>query len=80
MLMAPVLGQCSTQQPQNQHSSGYRRIGGRPFSELGIIMSVLHTFTQALHPLQISGLKITDLHGVNGLGTMIALSAIFLLL
>ena len=57
-----------TQQPQYQHSSGCKTIGGHPFSGLGINTSIWHAFTQVLHPLQRSGLKIAGVFGVVMLG------------
>jgi hypothetical protein len=57
-----------TQQPQYQHSSGCKMIGGLPLSGLGMNTSTWHTFTHVLHPLQRSGLKITGVFGVVILG------------
>jgi hypothetical protein len=56
------------QQPQYQHSSGCKMIGGLPLSGLGIKTSTWHTFTHVLHPLQNSELKITGVLGVVTLG------------
>ena len=66
--IAPGCLQSLTQQPQYQHSSGCRIMGGSPFTGLGINTSTWHTFTQVLHPLQISGLKVTGALGVAMLG------------
>ncbi len=62
--IAPGLGQSITQQPQYQHSSGCKMIGGLPFSGFGINTSTWQTFTQVLHPLQCCGSKITGVFGV----------------
>jgi hypothetical protein len=67
--MAPERGHSSTQHPPYQHSSGYRMIGGFPFSGLGMNTSNGQISTQRLHPLQISGSKITGLPGPGRLGT-----------
>jgi hypothetical protein len=47
-------------------------IGGLPFSGLGMNTSIWQTSTQVLHPLQISGLKITGAFGVTTLGTALS--------
>src|SRR4030043_625199 len=70
MVIAPALGHSSTQPAQNQHSSGYKTMGGFFFSGLGIITSVGHTSTQRLQPLHIAGLNFTPLLGVGGLGVI----------
>jgi hypothetical protein len=57
-----------TQQPQYQHSSGCKMIGGSPFSGLGIKTSTWQTLTQVLHPVQNSGLKVTGVFGVGIFG------------
>ena len=67
--MAPERGHSSTQHPPYQHSSGYRMIGGFPFSGLGMNTSNGQISTQRLHPLQILGSKITGLPGPGRLGT-----------
>jgi hypothetical protein len=74
MVIAPGLGHSSIQAAQNQHSSGYRTMGGFFFSGLGIITSVGHTSTQRLQPLHISGLNFCPLLGVIGLGVIYTLS------
>lgn len=71
--MAPCTGQCSTQQPQNQHSSGYMAMGDLPFSTLGNSTSVRHTFTHVLQPVQCLGSIKIAWFGVIGLGTLYAL-------
>src|SRR4030042_513149 len=48
------------------------------FSGLGIMTSPGHTSTHLLQPMQIFGLNSTALLGVGGLGTIYALSLIFL--
>jgi hypothetical protein len=72
ILMAPGIGQCNSQQPPNQHSSGYIIMGGFPFSGLGKSTSVRHTSTHLLQPLQSSGLITTAWDGANGLGIIYA--------
>jgi len=67
-VIAPSNGQAFTQPPPYQHSSGYRIIGGLPFSGLGMSMSMGHISTQLLQPLQISSSNITGLFGVIILG------------
>ena len=59
MVIASGTGQCSTQQPQNQHSSGYITYGGIPFSLLGSMTSERHTSTHELHAMQRSGFMAT---------------------
>jgi hypothetical protein len=78
--MAPGTGQCATQQPANQHSSGYNTIGGLPFSGLGTSTCVLHVSTHILQPVQISGSISTTLPGVGGLGIIYALLLIIICL
>ena len=56
------------QQPQYQHSSGCRIIGGLPATGCGIYTSIWHVSTQMLHPSQTSGLKMTGLFGVVTFG------------
>jgi hypothetical protein len=51
ILIAPGTGHCSTQLPQNQHSSGYRINGGFSFSGFGMNISVWQASTQELHPV-----------------------------
>ena len=67
-LMAPGQGQSMTQQPQYQHSSGWRMIGGSPSTGLGIYTSTWQTSTHWLHPIHISGLNMTCVFGVVILG------------
>jgi hypothetical protein len=74
MVIAPGLGHSSIQAAQNQHSSGYRTMGGFFFSGFGIMTSVGHTSTQRLQPLHISGLNFCPLLGVMGLGVIYTLS------
>jgi len=69
MRIAPSTGQSSTQHPQNQHSSGYKHIGGLSFSGLGTSTLERHTSTHALQPRQRLLSKIIDWHGVVGFGT-----------
>src|SRR5208283_161440 len=59
ILIAPfsVCGQSVTQQPQNQHSSGYISMGGSPFFGLGASLSHMQTSTQVLQPVQTSSSK-----------------------
>jgi hypothetical protein len=59
ILIAPGTGHCSTQLPQNQHSSGYRIIGAFPFSGFGMNMSVWQAFKQELHPVHSSASNLT---------------------
>ncbi len=63
--IAPSTGQFSTQLPQNQHSSGYKMIGGLPTSGFGINRSVWQAFTHELHPVQSSALNFTGRKGVT---------------
>lgn len=51
---APSVGHSMTQQPQYQHSPGYKTIGGLPFSGLGTIMSTWQASTHLLHPVHFS--------------------------
>ena len=66
--IAPGVGQSSTQQPQYQHSSACKIIGGVPLRGFGIKTSREHVSTQELHPLHTSGLNITGMLGVVILG------------
>jgi hypothetical protein len=68
--LAPGTGQSPTQQPQNQHSSGYSTTGGLPFSELGTKTPDRQESTQVLQPVHNSVLKVTLRLGIIGLGTM----------
>lgn len=68
IVIAPSTGQCSTQHPQNQHSSGYMTYGGLPFSWLGIKRSERQTSTHELQPMQSSGFISTHSLGMIGLG------------
>ena len=79
-LLAPGTGQSPTQQPQNQHSSGYSTMGGLPFSGLGTSTPDRHTFTHVLQPLHISSLNITGLLGVTMFGYIRTSSCVILLL
>jgi hypothetical protein len=74
--MAPGVGQSPTQHPQNQHSSGYSEIGGRPFSGLGTNTPERQLSTQVLQPLHNPGSNSTFWLGVIGLGTRYALLSI----
>jgi hypothetical protein len=67
-VIAPGRGQSLTQQPQYQHSSGCKIIGGLPFVGLGMYTSTWHSSTQRLHPLQTFSSKITGVFGVVILG------------
>ena len=71
--MAPGCRQSMAQQPQYQHSSGCKMIGGFPFSGLGMKTSTWQTLTQILHPVQNSGLKITGVFGVVMFGKALIL-------
>jgi hypothetical protein len=71
--LAPCTGQSPTQQPQNQHSSGYSTTGGLPFSELGTNTPDRQESTQVLQPVHNSVLKVTLRLGVIGFGTIYAL-------
>jgi len=55
--MAPSTGQTTTQQPQYQHSPGYRTTGVFPFSALGMNRSTCHISTQLLQPVHLSASK-----------------------
>ena len=76
MVMAPGRLHSSTQQPQNQHSSGYRTMGGFFFCGFGIMTSLRHASTHMLQPLQISGLNSKARFGVGGFGAIYTFSLI----
>jgi hypothetical protein len=62
--IAPGVGQSQAQQPQYQHSSACRMMGGAPFCGFGIKTSIGHVSTHLLHPLHMLGSKITGMLGV----------------
>ena len=72
----PRRGKSSTQQPQNQHSSGYSTSGGLPLSGVGMNTSMRHTSTQRLQPVHSVASKVTGVQGVKGLSTATAFLSI----
>jgi hypothetical protein len=66
--MAPGVGQSVAQQPQYQHSSGCRMMGGWPLWGLGMKTSIWQVSTQVLQPMHFPGSMRTGVLGVGILG------------
>jgi len=74
-IIIALLGHASTQQLQNQHSSGYCATGGSPSFGFGMSVWVLQILTHSLQPVQSSGSINTAGVGVTGFG---AINAFFI--